>query len=148
MPPYNQIAPYLFQGSVPLEGPSLARKGFRVLVLCADEFQPPADLFPGLEVIYAPNDDSGAPFTALQQAIAVMASHRVANYMHQHQTVLVTCMQGRNRSGLVSALALHHITGWAGKDCVRRVQRKRPDSLANQDFVRYLEKLPARRLAG
>lgn len=132
---------------MPVEGSELGKAGFRVLVLCAEEYQPPAARFPRLEVIYAPNDDSGQPFTALQAAIANMAAHRVADYVRRKQHVLVTCMMGKNRSGLVTALALHHLTGWSGKDCVARVRAKRPIALSNEAFVHYLEKMPARRLA-
>lgn len=133
---------------MPVEGPELAEAGFRVLVLCAEEYQPAAALFPRLEIIYAPNDDSGAPFTALQKAIANMAAHRVADYVERRKHVLVTCMMGKNRSGLVTALALHHLTGWSGRRCVEHVKAKRPIALSNEEFTAYIEKLPARRKAG
>jgi protein-tyrosine phosphatase len=144
----SKIAPYLYQNSKPIEGDALARSGVRVLVLCAEEYQPPTSYFPGLlDVIYAPNDDSGRPFTPTQQIIAKMAAFRVADYVRRKQTVLVTCYQGRNRSGLVSALAIHYLTGMHGKDCVDLVRRKRKDALTNDDFVRFLRSIAPRRFA-
>lgn len=144
----SPIIPFLSQGAMPIEGDAVAKGGYRVLVLCAEEYQPPAANFPGLEdVLYAPNDDSGAPFTALQQVIATMAAHRVADYVRRRKHVLVTCAMGKNRSGLVTALALHFVSGKSGRECVAHVRRKRPIALSNEDFVCYLEKLPPRRLA-
>lgn len=144
----SKIAPHLYQSSKPIEGDALARSGIRVLVLCAQEHQPPAANFHGLvDVIYAPNDDSGRPFTPTQRVIAKMAAYRVADYVRRKQTVLVTCWMGLNRSGLVSALAVHYLTGMSGRDCVALVKRKRRDALTNPDFVRFLDALPPRRFA-
>ncbi len=134
---------------MPFVGGAVARAGYKVLVLCAEEFQPPADSFHGLDdVIFAPNDDSGAPFTKTQKAIAIAAASLVATHMRRKKHVLVTCMMGKNRSGLVTALALHFATGRSGRECVDIVKSKRPNALLNPDFVRYLEQLPTRRLAG
>lgn len=142
----SQIAPYLSQGSAPIEGDAVARAGYRVLVLCADEYQPAKAYFEGLDdVIYAPNDDGGRPvFTPLQKVTAQIAAARVADYVRRKKHVLVTCMMGRNRSGLVSALALHELYGWSGIRCVQHVQAKRPNALTNNDFVRFLRAIPSK----
>lgn len=141
----SQIIPYLSQGSAPLDGDAVARAGYRVLVLCADEFQPSHALFKGLDdVIYAPNDDGFGPFTQLQAAIARIAAGRVTDYVRRERHVLVTCMQGRNRSGLVTALALHNLYGWSGARCINFVRSKRENALTNDDFVQHLMTIRAK----
>jgi len=144
----TQIVPHLWQGSQPIEGTAVSKAGYRVLVLCADEYQPPIDRFVGLEdVIYAPNDDGLRPFSPLQKVTAQMAAGRVADYIRQGKNVLVTCMQGRNRSGLVTALALHNLYGWGGTRCVDHVQSRRANALTNDEFTRYLRSIPAKQFA-
>ncbi len=54
---------------------------------------------------------------------------------------MVTCMAGINRSGLVSAVTLHMMTGRSGKDCVRHIQQCRPGALRNPRFVEWLSTL-------
>jgi hypothetical protein len=133
----HQIAPGLWQGSNPRRGPMLSQIGFRTLVLCAMERQYPSSEFPGLEVVHAPMDDSAvvpvkmAHRAAEHAARAVVAGHKV----------LVVCNMGKNRSGLVAALALWYLTGAHGHVCVRRVQAARPIALDNRYFVDYLKTL-------
>jgi protein-tyrosine phosphatase len=144
----SQIVPYLSQGGVPEEGGAVARAGFKVLVLCADEYQPSDRLFHNLdEVIHAPNDDGLGPFTKIQKVIARLAANRVADHVRAKQHVLVTCMAGRNRSGLVTALALHKLYGWSGARCIHHVQAHRENALTNPDFVDYLKTLPVRKIS-
>lgn len=144
----SQITAHLWQGSQPIEGDAVAKAGYKVLVLCADEYQPPVDRFVGLEdVIYAPNDDGWRPFSPLQKVTAQIAAARVADYVRKGKNVLVTCMQGRNRSGLVSALALHNLYGWGGTRCVDYVQSRRMNALTNDEFVNYLRTIRAKQLA-
>ncbi len=85
--------------------------GFNVVVLCADEFQPARHIIAteDMEVIHAPNDDSENPLTRDQLTVAIAASRVVVKRFKEGKKVLVSCMQGRNRSGLVMALALHRL---------------------------------------
>jgi hypothetical protein len=141
----NEIFPLLFQGSVPPQGPILREMGFSAVVLCADESQPPAWKFEGIDVIHAPNDDNPVrPPTREELDIAVKAAKQVVKRVLAGKKVLVTCMAGLNRSGLVNALALHMLTGWAGTMCVDHVQAKREAALCNRYFVEVICKIPAR----
>jgi hypothetical protein len=151
------IFPGLYQGSWPPPGHLLAEAGFKTLVLCAREFQPPhvmppgmdamvglraANPFPRVKVIYAPNDDNGAePPQRADLALALRAAREVATSLKLGRKVLVTCWQGRNRSGLVSALAIHLVSGCSGFHAVRIVQKARRRALTNPQFTEILNRL-------
>lgn len=118
-----------------------------LIVLCAEEFQPEKKLFApsSLTVIYAPNDDSDV-VTKEQLIIAVRAAREVAKAYLEGKRVLVTCMAGRNRSGLVTAIACCLLYGVSGNKAKRVVQarRKGAPALTNPLFNRFLSKIPAR----
>jgi len=134
----DRIASRLWQGSRPPTGPTLAQRGFDVLVLCAF-FQPPAEEFPGVQIIRVPMRDMLA-----FPRVAFAAGKLVAAHLAVGHRVLVTCEQGINRSGLVSALALWYLTGKPGVDCLWQVQMTRLGALRNKVFARKLFGLPAR----
>jgi hypothetical protein len=139
----NEIAPFLYQGSAPADGDHLAKAGFHLVILCANEYQPPKEQFlGGIDVIHAPNDDnpSRAP-TRQELQLAIAAAKQAAERVRDGKHVLVTCMAGLNRSGLVSALTLHMLFGWAGAQCASHVQSKRHHALCNPQFVKVLSTL-------
>jgi protein-tyrosine phosphatase len=144
----SRIGPRLYQGSAPPTGKVLRALGWDVIVLCAEEYQPAGKEFPGLTVIHAPNDDADRAPTAREWEIARSAAALSAIYVRDGKRVLVTCMAGRNRSGLVSALALRYLTGASGAECARRVQLARENALSNPHFVRALSDLRASRAWG
>ena len=140
----TRIAPRLHIGSFPPPGTRLP--GVATLILCARELQPPPGAYgKGIEVIRAGFDDSERPdratFTRAQAAASI-----VAERVRAGQRCLVTCALGRNRSGLVVALALHKLTGAPGAFCRRRVQGARPNALTNGAFAAFLDSIPARRI--
>ena len=113
-----------------------------VIVLAAEEFQPPRDrLDPGARIIYAPNDDADLTPGQIQTAAAAAAD--VADALAREQDVLVTCFAGRNRSGLISALALHFLTGMSGRDAANLVRKARENALTNPSFSSFLDAIPA-----
>jgi len=155
----TEIYAGLWQGGWPTPGEWLASQGFSTLVLCAHEYQPPrvfpsmiaaqpglrdADPWPGVEVIYAPLDDDfeePPPRDVLRGA--VYAGRMVAQRLAERSKVLVTCWQGRNRSGLVSAIGLHLHLGISGKAAARIVQTRRKGALRNPQFCALLDGLQA-----
>lgn len=139
-------------GHVIAQGDANAATGsgrkFPLVVFCAEEFPPPKDPAAWLygrpeDTLYAPNDD--AQLDETQAGIAWDAARRVADAYRNGRSVLVTCMQGRNRSGLVTSIALHEIFGCGGTQAARVVRRQRVGAraLTNPDFVRYLRTIPA-----
>ncbi len=139
--------PGLWQGSLPPRGSLVALEGFDLLVLTAVEYQFTSFEYPGVEVLRAPNEDSGDPLTRPQLQIAIAAAKEVVKRLQAGEKVLVTCAQGINRSGLVVALALHFLYGWPGRICIEAVRVKRKlrqghKALTNPSFVQALERLP------
>lgn len=128
----------MYQGSVPPRGRVLRDLGFDVLVLCADEHQF-AEAYDGIEVVLAPTYDDEDP-RVLQRFLPVWerAAAVVSDRIERGQKVLVTCRAGLNRSGMVSAMALHRLTGWSGERCVEHVQTCREHALCNQTFAQHL----------
>lgn len=148
----SEIAPGLWQGSIPPRGKKLSRLGFDLLVLAAREWQFSPELYHDVQVINAPNDDNEDlyPLTRDKLLMALQAAREVAETVSQGGKALVTCAAGMNRSGLVSALALHLLYGWSGARCIREVRVKRglgKDGyvpLSNDKFVAVLRRLRAR----
>lgn len=139
----NRVGTRLWIGSRPAPGPGLAAAGFQELILCAEEYQPSASEFPGLRAVVHAGIDDHEP-TNEEIRIATRAARRAAQGVRQGSRVLVTCQAGLNRSGLVTALAVHELTGWSGKRCGDLVRSERPGALSNQHFRALLDALPAR----
>jgi protein-tyrosine phosphatase len=135
------IIPGLYQGSIPVTGDELRNRGFHTLILCAEEHQPSSVNFPGLKVVHAPNDDNGSQPTSKEMRIALQAADVVARDVAKGKNVLVTCMQGRNRSGLVTALAVSRLTGMSGRQSIRLVKHLRKNALTNPAFCQVLEQI-------
>lgn len=150
----NEIAPGLWQGSLPVRGLVLKTSGFQTLVICAQELESAVEGYPGVRVHFAPNHDDGVtPFTPEAYKVAYEAAELVVADIQAGRRVLVSCMAGLNRSGLVSALALHLLYGWPGARCVDHVRSKRRPrgshqrALSNDAFVEALYELRPRQQA-
>jgi len=143
---WSEIADNLWQGSAP--SPELMKGvgcGFKVLVLCAEEYQPEPAHFPRQEVILSPNDDrASVPPSRAQIEQAVQSAKRVARFVASGTPVLVTCYLGLNRSGLVTALALHFLKGISGIEAIEKIQDKRgPRALSNPHLAEFLRGVKA-----
>ena len=138
----DQIATNLWQGAAPPDGSVVADAGFTSLFLCAKQLQPPDSAFPGVNVYRVMLDDSGVPPTKQELVDAAAAGRKLALLLKVGEKVLVTCHLGINRSGLVSALGLHYLTGMSGPMTVATVQARRPNALYNRWFREILYQLP------
>ena len=137
---YDQIYEGLYQGALPPTGTVLKDGGIDVLVLCAAEWQE-ALAYEGVEVICAPGEDDDRP-RGLARFIDVWkdAARQVATHQAHNKNVLVTCQQGWNRSGIVTALALQELTNQSGSAIVSHIQSCRQNALCNQTFADYIVK--------
>lgn len=127
----------LYQGSLPRSANHVVRGGFDLLVLCAREHPPSVSASRELPIIVCPLDDDHV-LPERQWRRAAACAREVALAVDRGFRVLVTCAQGRNRSGLVSGIALHLLTGHNGCDCAKYIQRRRPGALSNEAFVAAL----------
>jgi protein-tyrosine phosphatase len=130
-PGYTYLLPdgRLAQGSAP---PLAVRVPFDTIVLAAMEYQP--DL-PGYEVLRVPLDDGSAPDSQTRARIR-SASREVARRIRAGRRVLVTCWQGRNRSGVIAGLALVEL-GVPRVVAARRIRLLR-NGLRNPHFLRMV----------
>jgi len=143
----SEITSGLWVGSAPPVGRTLARVGFNVLALCAKEHQPSYDSFPGVAGVRASLVDDGTPPSRVQLEEALWLSGHLAAACRRGRGVLVTCMQGRNRSGFIAALTFARMTGCDGKTAMRAVQSRRASpfgpALTNYQYNKALEAIPA-----
>ena len=127
---------------------SVVRSGprFDAVVLCACEIQDDPGLPSHVKIIRAPNDDDR--LTTSQITTAKTAARKVSLLLQSRRRVLVTCAAGRNRSGLVSALALVHLTGCPGEIAAREVRIRRigARALTNESFNAFLNTVPGHHL--
>jgi len=128
----------LWQGSLPPIGTVLQEAGYDTLVLAASEFQ--SDIsYQDIEVICAPGDDDHRPHRMANfLPVWVSAAKIVVERVHSGKRVLVTCMAGLNRSGMVTALALKELTGWSGEVVVEHIRKNREHAMCNQTFAQYI----------
>lgn len=133
---FSEIIPGLSQGSAPPIGSPLP---FDVVVLCANEYQPPPGSFGKAKVRSVGLDDSGPPPTKRQAQDAIVMASNVTRDVHLGRDVLVTCWMGLNRSGLVSALTLVNL-GYSSDRAVSLVRKARGVfALSNRHFVKLIQ---------
>lgn len=137
----NRLIERFWIGSAPSADKDLGACGFDTVVLCAEEYQP-RKAFGSASTVHAGFDD--AKIDPRTVYVATRAAEEVARRWRRGERVLVTCMAGRNRSGLVSALALKRLGGMSGHKALRHVQAMRPNALSNPDFAQFLSTLGAR----
>ena len=122
---------------------------FHLVFFCAQEFPPPPQVFKDprqrrARVYHVRLDD--AVLSKDELFAASRAADLVTGSFLQGSQILITCMQGRNRSGLVAALALHMLSGAGGKAAMRAVRERRvhveAPALVNPSFVTLLENIP------
>lgn len=137
----SKIWPGLFQGGAPESARHVKQAGFQLLVLCAREIQPPDHALRGLPALRCPLLDVDDPIDDDTWSMIWRTAHTVAHSVEQRRATLVTCAQGWNRSGLVTGVALHLLTGWDGRRVVAHIQGRREHALNNPTFVDALGRL-------
>jgi hypothetical protein len=109
---------------------------FDVLVLCARELQPASLAFHG-HVIRCPIPDSALSHAEVRMVIGT--AKLVSESLGARRHVLVTCSAGINRSALVAALALAHVTRLTADELIHIMRtRRNPNALFNPHFQALL----------
>jgi hypothetical protein len=133
----NEVCRRLWMGGCPPPDFRVGRH-FDCLVLAAREYQVPW-LFPGVRTALAVMDDDGSPMTREEAAEAVRAAGKTIRWLSQGMRVLVTCFAGRNRSGLITALALCKGGGLDPDRAIYAIRMARgPDAFRNPYFEAFL----------
>jgi hypothetical protein len=165
----TEVVPRVWVGAAPPIGKAVSEAGFRLLVLCAlpSEYEIIygsagtylARQFDGAYVVFAPLDDQspnkhepnlGRP-TAEMMIGAKIAAHEIVRWTSRGHKALVTCMQGRNRSAFVAALAVARKTGWSGERAADAVRHARQADVSgpvlyNYWYAGYMQSIPERTL--
>jgi protein-tyrosine phosphatase len=112
-----------------------ARNITPAIVIDLQEFplpEPPLDA--AISYVHWPIDDGPLPdaetLAALVEASCVFIEHG--------GRIVTMCAQGRNRSGLVSALIVCGVRRVGGREAVRHVRERVPEALSNEAFVEWL----------
>jgi protein-tyrosine phosphatase len=135
---FARIGPGLYMGRRPPPDHKIGLV-FDVVVLCAYEYQPKAGDYGRALVLHVPLDDmEGKPPTEHEKQLAAEAGQAVAGWIRHGKRVLVTCRQGRNRSGWVTGVALLELGEPVQRaiDAIRKARGQ--DALDNPYFVTAL----------
>ncbi len=145
-----------YQSGFPFPFQQVPKCGVDVVVLTANDAQPDSESLRNIKRVYPNLGGIRCPFLDTENLwempriarIANDAADRIVEKLASGRVVLVTCAQGRNRSGLVSALVLMRRRGLSGRDAVAQVRAGRnaamplgEGALTNEMFVAYLESL-------
>lgn len=133
-----------YLGSAPSKNP-----GFTYIVLCAKEYQPSRHLYKPAKILRIPLSDSTKPISSRLRNKLDDCAQTIAHKWGRGHRILVSCIMGRNRSALVSSLALAQITGHHPAEAARHIRNTRTDisgvpALQNHTFWSYLQNYPPR----
>jgi protein-tyrosine phosphatase len=147
--PATKIAPGLWQGGFPINPEEVAQSGFDALVFAAREYQPVGgeerELFPGVEVLAVPLDDDGETGPTAEEIRQIgPVVLKIVELVSSGKRVLVTCREGRNRSGLLVALTLAALFHVSGTEAAEHVRSKRARALTNAGFSDFLDRIDLR----
>lgn len=131
--PYDEVVPGLFQADSSWLPPQLFALGFdAVFDLCGYDRSEGCE---GLAYVFYPIDD--VPWIQDPQAIHDLG-RSVAVLVRSCERVVVNCMSGLNRSGLLVGRALIEL-GHTPREAVELVRAARGEhALSNREFARFL----------
>jgi protein-tyrosine phosphatase len=134
----DEVYPGIWVGSVPRVRGGPLLKIFTHVVLCAEEFQFPAEEFTEHTIVHCPFEDEDTVMGAKTMAMVFSTARAVAEAQAAGGSILVTCAAGRNRSALVAALAMRMlgVEPWIAIEKIRA--RRSPQCLSNTCFQRII----------
>ncbi len=132
----NEITSGIWQGRFPETREALA--DIDRVVMCAPLRESERETFAALlrneDILDCPFvDDIQAP-SDKELGTIMIAARAVVALAQSRSRVLVACREGKNRSGLVVALALKKLYGMSGEQALAHVQKHRPGALYNWYF--------------
>ena len=140
----SRVWPKIWVGSAPAEHAYFG--GFSLIALCAVEYQPTLDHFPG-KVVRPAFRDTSEPLLKEELARVAEAANAVADEVSQGGRCLVTCMAGLNRSALVAALAIKQLSNLSADQIIATIRANRKPypylgetALYNPQFIDILRR--------
>lgn len=124
---WNWIVPErLAQGGFPGAHPGLFQ-AFDVVVYTAMEAQPKIKTPPGKHALYIPlDDDIYRPVPEKAATALHLLAQQCAQHAKYNKKVLITCWQGKNRSGMLMALTLLKLyPSWTPEQAITLIRRNR-----------------------
>lgn len=139
---FTEVREQLWIGGMPEDVDELRRFPRVALVapLRAHEADVPRHFKPGAFCYMPFTDDIQAPSEAEKMRALATADFVSVSVRAGHDTI-VLCREGRNRSGLVVAIAITQLTGCSGATAMRIVQARRQGALYNFFFQQILESI-------
>ena len=136
---FHWIVPDLAQGGK-VSAPKSAFETFDVVAFCAEELQPRIKAPKGKAIFRIPlDDDIYRPIPEEVGEILHESAKALCTYCAGGKKVLTTCQEGRNRSGVMTALILMYGYSMKPDTAIKLIRKKRPvDALANPMFVQFL----------
>lgn len=139
----KEILPGVFQRGEFRKRPSswklaqLKRLGVGVVVCLINQSDPDLHRALGKRYVHLPIPDGRVvePLTLLARV------KEVGDWIEGGGRVLVHCRAGRNRSSLFSALLAVRLRRMSGRQAAILLRERRPNALANEHFVRFLERV-------
>lgn len=132
--PYSFVTDRLALGGVLAYGEDLSRFDFCLNV--AKELEQYGAIRDGNSWAHCGFDDVldiDSQLPQIERAVRMVVERRLRG-----ETILITCAQGRNRSGVVLAEALIQTSKATPAEVVRVVQERRANALTNRAFVAWL----------
>ena len=132
---------------MPPTGCAVRDAGFTILALTADNYQPPDEDFCGLDVYRILLDDRQTTVPSLVDYLSAEELSKVlAHQIRRGSSVLITCVEGRNRSTLLTGLTMRRLTGQSGPEVYDWIRDRRPSvpgrperrTFTNRHFKAYL----------
>lgn len=136
---YDWIVPGLAQGNFPGDVKT-AFRDFDVILLCAEEHQPRWSAPSGKFIFKLPlDDDPYQPVPMDVGRVVVQTAKAAGTYHAAGHPLITTCHQGRNRSGICTAIILMHFYKMGPQEAIDLVRRKRNDDcIGNPMFEQFL----------
>lgn len=131
----------VYQGALPSPGGGLGRAGIQGLVVCAAEIcgELTKDSYPGVAVHQCPLFDEHRVVSAAMWIEIEEAADFVKDCVARRIPVLVACQQGKNRSALVTAAALHFLTNCSGLQAYHELKVASPRTFSNPYFANAIQ---------
>lgn len=141
---YDWIITGLAQGNFPGDTKT-AFADFDVVMLCAEEHQPRWKVPAGKFAFKIPlDDDPYQPVPLDVGQVIVQQSIAAGTYHMAGHPLLTTCHQGRNRSGICTAIILMHFYKMKPQEAIDLIRsRRNNDCIGNPMFEQFLHNFRA-----